>query len=84
MVAKVSKPFSAPSERNREPILATLRDYFADPMFLRYFGNIVGFGSGIAAALLTAIVAPVRWPIRRSASARSGASVLPVNCSDQI
>lgn len=38
----MSKPFSAPSERNREPILATLREYFADRRRVLEIGSGTG------------------------------------------
>ncbi len=56
-VAKVNKPFSAPSERNREPILATLRGYFAD----RRHVLEVGSGTGQHAVHFAAAMPQLVW-----------------------
>jgi hypothetical protein len=55
--AMMSKPFSAPSERNREPILATLRDYFADRRCVLEIGS----GTGQHAVHFAAAMPQLIW-----------------------
>ena len=53
----MQKPFSAPSERNREPILAVLREWFAD----RHDVLEIGSGTGQHAVHFAKALPHLKW-----------------------
>jgi len=55
--ADVQKPFSAPTERNREPILAVLREWFAD----RHEVLEIGSGTGQHAVYFAKALPHLKW-----------------------